>query len=118
MLNVILTSDLLDSPTDHIFHQFRDLDIELDLHRITGSFRGVFAMDVACQQGTLTLPDTWFHSPLLKLAYPRIVETIFPELVLVFSTFEFEYPSVLSMFLQIILCVILYTYKVHMLRQF
>ena len=47
-----------DFPTDQTFHQFLDLGIELDFHRIMSGFRGEFATDVACQQGTLTLPDT------------------------------------------------------------
>ena len=47
--------------TDQTVHKFHDLDTELDLHRITGAFYGVFAMGVACQQGMLILPDTWFR---------------------------------------------------------
>ena len=31
------------------------------------SFHGAFATGVACQQGTLTLPDTWFRPPLWDL---------------------------------------------------
>ena len=41
--------------------QFHDLDTELDLHRIMGGFHGAFATSVVCQQGTLTLLDTWFR---------------------------------------------------------
>ena len=110
-----------DFPTDQTFHQFHDLDTELDLHRwwvvsmehlqrVCGmpagnayhsghlvpslfegglhvlwllrpvspnlhrlndlpmltftelrGFHGAFATGVACQQGALTLPDTWFR---------------------------------------------------------
>ena len=51
-------------PTNPTFHQFHDLYTELDLHRlwvIMSGFHGAFATGVACQQGTLTLPDTWFR---------------------------------------------------------
>ena len=39
-----------------VFH-----DLESDLHQIARSFHEEFATGVACQQGMLTLPDTWFH---------------------------------------------------------
>ena len=43
-----------DFPTNQTFHQFHDLYTEL-------------ATGVACEQGTLTLPDTWFRPPLWDL---------------------------------------------------
>ena len=45
-----------DFQTDQTFHQFHDLNTELDLYRITSGFYGAFATGVACQQGTLALP--------------------------------------------------------------
>ena len=57
-----------DFPADNTFHQFHDFDTELDLYRITGSFDGAFATGVACQQGTLTLSDTWFRPFLVHLS--------------------------------------------------
>ena len=45
-------------PTNQTFHQFHDLDTELTL---TSGFHGAFETDVACQQGTLNLPGTWFR---------------------------------------------------------
>ena len=48
----------IDFSSDQTFHQFHDLDTEFDLHRIVGGFHGAFATGVACQQRTLTLPDT------------------------------------------------------------
>ena len=48
-----------DFPIDKTFHQFHDLDTELDLHRIMSGFHGAFATIVSCQQ--FTLPDTWFR---------------------------------------------------------
>ena len=50
-----------DIPTNQTFHQFHDLDTDFDIHRITSGFHGAFATGVACQQGTLTTPDTWFR---------------------------------------------------------
>ena len=52
-----------DLPTNKTVHQFYDLDTELDLHQIMSVFHGAFATGVACQQETLTLPDTWFCPP-------------------------------------------------------
>ena len=52
-----------DFPTDQTFHQFHDLYTELDLHRIMSGFNGAYATGVASQEGTLTLPDTWFCPP-------------------------------------------------------
>ena len=46
-------------------HQWHDIDTELDLYEITSGFHGAFATDVACQQGILTFPDTWFRPPFL-----------------------------------------------------
>ena len=52
-----------DFPTDQTFHTFHDLDTKFDLHRITSGFHGALVTGVACQQGTLALPDTWFRLP-------------------------------------------------------
>ena len=89
-----------DFPTNQTFHQFHDLDTDFDLHRITSGFHGAFAKVVAYQQGTLTLPDTWFRPPpILGLANAQIVETKFLELAMSFySTFHLEYPLVLYRF--------------------
>ena len=38
-----------DFPTDQTFHQFHDLNTELDLHRITSGFYRAYATDAACQ---------------------------------------------------------------------
>ena len=53
-----------DFPTDQTFHLLHDLDTELDHHLLMSGFHEAFAMGVACQQGRLTLPDTWFRPPL------------------------------------------------------
>ena len=73
-----------DFPTDQTFQLFHDLYTGLDLHRITCGFHGSFSTGVASQQGTLTLPDTWFHPQLWGLAYTSIVETSFTELAVSF----------------------------------
>ena len=48
---------------DIVLIVFIDGGITLYLHRIISGFHGAFATDVACHQGTLTLPDTWFRPP-------------------------------------------------------
>ena len=67
-----------DSPTDQTYNQLYYRVTDIDLHRITSSAHGAYAASVACQQGTLTLPDTWFHPTVLGPAYAPIVETSFP----------------------------------------
>ena len=69
------------------------LDSEVDLHRITSSFHGEFAMVVACQQWTLTFPDTWFLSPFRDLI---MLQAVFLDFPCLFSTFHLANPSVLS----------------------
>ena len=76
--------------------QFYDLDTELDLHRIMSGFNGTFSTGVACQQGTLTLPDTWFRPPFWDLLVLQLLQQLFSNLPCLYSTFHFEYPSVLS----------------------
>ena len=49
---------------------------------IMSGFHGAFAAGVASQQGTLTLPDTWFSPTIVGLACAQIVETRFLELVM------------------------------------
>ena len=58
-----------DFPTNQTFHQFNDLYTEFDLHRMKSGFHGAFATGVACQQGTLTLPDTWFRPPFFGTCF-------------------------------------------------
>ena len=73
-----------DFSTDQTFHQFNDLDIELDLQR-------AFATGVACQQGTLTLLDTWFRPPFWDLL---VLQLLWPDsnLPCLYSTFHLKYP--------------------------
>ena len=86
-----------DFSTDQTFHQYYDLDTGLDFHRIMSGFHGAFATDVACQQGTLTLPDSLF-CPFFGLSCAPIAETSFLELAMSYSTYHLEYPLVLSRF--------------------
>ena len=55
-------------------------------------FHGAFATGVACQQGTLTLPDTWFRPPFWGLANAPIVETKFLELAMSLLDFSPRIP--------------------------
>ena len=64
-----------DFPTNQTSHQFYYLDTELGLHRIMSGFHGAFATGVTCQQGTLTLLDTWCRRLILGLACAPIGET-------------------------------------------
>ena len=87
-----------DFPTNQTFHQFHDLDTELDLHRIMSGFHGAFATGVASQQGTLTLPDTWFRPPFWDLLMLQLLRPNSSNLPCLYSTFHLEYPLVLSRF--------------------
>ena len=87
-----------DFPTDQTFHQFHDLYTELDLHRIMSGFHGAFATGVASQQGTLTLPDTWFRPPFWDLLMLKLLRLNSSNLPCLYSTFHLEYPLVLSRF--------------------
>ena len=75
-----------------LFTNFHDLDTVLDLHRITSGFHGAFATGVACQQGTLTLPDTWFRPPFGDLLMLQLLKAIFPSLPCLFPTFTLNTP--------------------------
>ena len=85
-----------DFPTDQTFHQFNDLYTEFDLHRIMSGFHGIFSMGVACQQGTLTLPDTWFRPTLVDLHVFQLLRPDSLNLSCLYSTFHLEYILVLS----------------------
>ena len=87
-----------DFPTNQTFHQFHDLDTELDRHWIMSGFHGAFATGVASQQGTLTLPDTWFRPPFWDLLMLQLLRPNSSNLPCLYSTFHLEYPLVLSRF--------------------
>ena len=87
-----------DFPTDQTFHQFHDLYTELDFHRIMSGFHGAFATGVASQQGTLTLPDTWFRPPFWDLLVLQLLRPNSSNLPCLYSTVHLEYPLVLSRF--------------------
>ena len=87
-----------DFPTDQTFHQFHDLYTALDLHWIMSGFHWAFATGVASQQGTLTLPDTWFRPPFWDLLMLQLLRPNSSNLPCLHPTFHFEYPLVLSRF--------------------
>ena len=70
----------------------------LDLHRIMNGFHGPFATGVTCQQGALTLPDTWSRSPFWDLLVFQLLWLDFSNLPCLYSTFHLEYPLLLSRF--------------------
>ena len=86
-----------DFPTNQTFHQFHDLDTGLDLP-IMSRFHGAFATGVACQQGTLTLPDTWFRPSFWDLLMLQLLRPNSSNLPCLYSTFHLEYPLALSRF--------------------
>ena len=61
-------------------------------------FHGEFATGVASQQGTLTLPDTWFRPPFWDLLMLQLLRPNSSNLPFLYSTFHLEYPLVLSRF--------------------
>ena len=61
---------------------------------IVRGFHRTFATGAACQQRTLTPPDTW-SCPVLGLACVLMSRPISPELVLFPDFLSFEHPSVL-----------------------
>ena len=67
-------------------------------HRIMSGFHGAFATGVASQQGTLTLPDTWFRPPFWDLLMLQLLRPNSSNLPGLYSTFHLEYPLVLSWF--------------------
>ena len=91
-----------DFPTNQTFHQFHNLAIDFDLHRIMRGFHGAFATGVACQQGTLALPDTWFCPPFWDLLMLQLLRPNSSNLPCPYSTFHLEYPLVLSQFCYIL----------------
>ena len=112
-----------DFPTYQTFNQFHDLYTELDIHRIMSGFHGAFATGVASQQGTLTLPDTWFRPPFWDLLMLQLLRPNSSNLPCLYSTFHLEYPLVLSRFcFDYLSCVALISYAaddtVHKCRRF
>ena len=65
---------------------------------IMSGFHGAFATGVASQQGTLTLPDTWFRPPFWDLLMLQLLRPNSSNLPCLYSTFHLEYPLVLSRF--------------------
>ena len=65
---------------------------------IMTGFHGSFATGEACQQGTLTTPDTWFRPPLWDLLVLQLLRPDSSNLPCLYSTFHHEYPLVLYWF--------------------
>ena len=61
-------------------------------------FHRAFATGVACQQGALTLPDTWFRPPFWDLLMFQLLRPYSSNLPCLYSTFHLEYPLVVSRF--------------------
>ena len=65
---------------------------------IVSGFHGSFATGVACQQGTHTIPDTWFGPRLWNLLVLQLLKPDSSNLPCLYATFHLEYPLVLSRF--------------------
>ena len=87
-----------DFPTNQTFHQFHDIDYRAWPSPIMSGFHGAFATGVACQQRTLTLPDTWFRPPLWDLLVLQLLRPDSANLPCLYPTFHLEWPLVLSRF--------------------
>ena len=78
------------------------LYIDFDLPKLTFTelrgFHGAFATGVACQQGALTLPDTWFRPPFWDLLMLQLLRPNSSNLPCLCSTFHLGCPLVLSRF--------------------
>ena len=78
------------------------LNLHLNLFKFTlpnwKGFHRIYATGVACQQGTLTLPDTWFRPPFWDLLVLQLLRPNSSNLPCLYSTFHIEYPLVLSRF--------------------
>ena len=79
---IFLPLTISDLSTDQTFHQFDDFGTKLDLHRIMSGYHGALATGMACQQGTLTLPDTWLRPTYSKLSCAPLVKTRFHTLAM------------------------------------
>ena len=84
------------SPVSSTIHRFNNLP-KLTCTELRG-FHGAFATGVACQQGALTLQDTWFRPPLWDLLMIQLLRPNSSNLACLYSTFHLEYPLVLSRF--------------------
>ena len=83
-------------PVSPTLHRLNDLP-KLTFTELRG-FRGAFATGMACQQGALTLPDTWFRPPFWDLLVLQLLRPNSSNLPCLYSTFHLEYPLVLSRF--------------------
>ena len=79
------------------FNQYDPAIIEKIIGLVLGPLTA-FATGVASQQGTLTLPDTWFRPPFLDLLMLQLLRPNSSNLPCLYSTFHLEYPLVLSRF--------------------
>ena len=83
-------------PVSPTLHRFNDLP-KLTFTELRG-FHRAFATGVACQQGALTLPDTWFRPPFWDLLMLQLLRPNSSNLPCLYSTFHLEYPLVLYRF--------------------
>ena len=99
---------------DRTLHQFltiTDLDLitEFDFYLIVQGFHRTYATGAACQQRTLTPPDTW-SCPTLGLACVLMSRPISPELVLSPDFWISNIPRYFSFAYYLLYALLLYRY--------
>ena len=87
-----------DFPTNQTFHQFHDIDTELDLHRFWVVSMEHLQRVWHASRERLPFPDTWFRLPLRDLLVLQLLRPDSSNLPCLYSTFQLEYPLVLSRF--------------------
>ena len=83
-------------PVSPTLHRFNDLP-KLTFTEL-GGFHRAFATGLTCQQGALTLPDTWFRPPFWDLLILPLLRPNSSNLPCPYSTFHLKYLLVLSRF--------------------
>ena len=90
-----------EQPSVYLFYLIMVLyqgSIHFSRRNALSGFHGAFATGVASQQGTLTLPDTWFRPPFWDLLMLQLLRPNSSNLPCLYSTFHLEYSLVLSRF--------------------
>ena len=88
--SVLIRGPLYDLIVDTSFPTLHRINgrTELDLYRIKRSFHWSFATGVACQQGVISLPDTWLSRPFWDLLELQLLRPDSSSLSCLYSTFH------------------------------
>ena len=97
-LRAVIRSRINMHRVGYVYKKLNGTLLELSFDWIMSGFHRAFATVVACQQGTLTLSDTWFHPPFWDLPVFKLLRPDSSNLPCIYSTFHLEFPLVLSRF--------------------